>query len=87
MKRLLSLVLCCCMVVVLLSGCGGKGENQAMYYDIPGEPGNLDPQLADDTSSQIVWQNIMEGLLRMTRNGQLEEAAATSYEISEDGLT
>ena len=87
MKRLLSLVLCCCMVVVLLSGCGGKGENQAMYYDIPGEPGNLDPQLADDTSSQIVLQNIMEGLLRMTPNGQLEEAAATSYEISEDGLT
>lgn len=87
MKRLVSLLFSCCLLVPLLAGCAGKGENQAMYYDIPGEPGNLDPQLASDTSSQIVLQNIMEGLLRMTPDGKLEEAAATSYEISEDGLT
>ncbi len=87
MKQLVSLLLSCCLITLLLTGCAGKGENQAMYYDIPGEPGNLDPQLASDTSSQIVLQNIMEGLFRMTPDGKLEEAAATSYELSEDGCT
>ena len=85
MKQLVSLLLCCCMICIL-TGCAGKGENQTIYYDIPGEPSNLDPQLANDTSSQIVLQNVMEGLFRMTSDGQLEEAAATSYEVSEDGL-
>ncbi len=84
LKQLVSLLLCCCMIC-FLTGCAGKGENQTIYYDIPGEPSNLDPQLANDTSSQIVLQNVMEGLFRMTSDGQLEEAAATSYEVSEDG--
>lgn len=87
MKRIISVALCCCMVLTLFTGCGSKGKGQAMYYDIPGEPGNLDPQLASDTSSHIVLQNIMEGLLRMTEDGKLEEAAATDYEVSDDGLT
>ena len=87
MKRLFSLLLSCCLLTGLLTGCMDKGAGQAMYYDIPGEPGNLDPQLASDTSSQIVLQNIMEGLLRITPDGKLEEAAATDYEVSADGLT
>lgn len=50
------------------------------------EPPSLHPGLATDTTSGTVIQNIFEGLMTM-ENGVATEAAAESYEISEDLLT
>lgn len=50
------------------------------------EPPSLHPGLATDTTSGTVIQNIFEGLMTM-ENGVATEAAAESYEVSDDLLT
>ncbi|AWE08773.1 ABC transporter substrate-binding protein [Lysinibacillus sp. 2017] len=50
------------------------------------EPPSLHPGLATDTTSATVIQNIFEGLMTM-ENGVATEAAAESYDVSDDLLT
>ncbi|MCH7323198.1 peptide ABC transporter substrate-binding protein [Solibacillus sp. MA9] len=50
------------------------------------EPPSIHPGLATDTTSSTMIQNIFEGLMTM-ENGEAKEAAAESYEISDDLLT
>jgi oligopeptide transport system substrate-binding protein len=51
------------------------------------EPPTLDINLATDTTSHAVMNQLMEGPYRYTAEGTIEPAAAESYEVSEDGLT
>lgn len=62
-----------------------KGAN-IIRYSLTAEPPTLDPQLANSIPSATVCYHIFDGLMR-NDNGEIKEAAAESYEISEDGLT
>ncbi len=57
-------------------------------YNAPlqGNPRSLDPQFADDSSSNTVIKNLYSGLMMKDSSGNIEKCNAESYTVSEDGL-
>lgn len=52
------------------------------------EPAGLDPTVGSPVAAgQVTWQNIFEGLVTIDRDGALQPQLATSWDISEDGLS
>lgn len=71
------------------SGTDDKGSDNGpkeLNLTFASEPPTLHPGLATDTTSGSVITNIFEGLMTMV-DGKPVEAAAESYEVSEDLLT
>jgi len=60
---------------------------QTLNVNINSEPPTLDPNLASDTTSVKVINNIFEGLVHLNFDGSTSPAAAESSEVSADGLT
>lgn len=60
---------------------------QTLNVNIRSEPPSLHPGLATDTTSGAVLNQTFEGLTRMNQEGEIEEAMAEKYEMSDDGLT
>ncbi len=86
MKRFLSLALTI-IIIFSLASCSDDGAGGAISYALDASPSTLDPQYAGDTSAQIVINNIFEGLIRVSENGEILPGIAESWEISPDGLT
>lgn len=63
------------------------GRNYSFSYALSENPQNLDPQLAADSNSLTIIENMFEGLTSTDENGNLTYGAAQSCEISEDNLT
>lgn len=63
------------------------GSGHIFKMNIENNPGNLDPQLAEDKESLMIIRNMMEGLVRVLPEGGIVPAAAESFDMSEDGLT
>ncbi len=83
-------IVCACLSLLLIlpfSACGSGKSDQLIKYNIPSDPVNLDPPLADDPQSALVVTNLFEGLLRLTADGKLTEGVASDYEMSGDGLS
>lgn len=73
--------------VIFTASCGNDdGSGYLFKYSLLGSPKNLDPQLATDTSSLVVINNMYDGLLRIAENGKLTEGVASDYVESSDGL-
>ncbi|TPW32479.1 ABC transporter substrate-binding protein [Martelella alba] len=52
------------------------------------EPSGLDPTIASPVAiGQVVWQNLFEGLVKVDEEGKIEPELASSWDISDDGLT
>ena len=86
MKRFLSLALAIIMIFSLAS-CSDDGAGGSISYALDASPSTLDPQYAGDTSAQIVINNIFEGLIRVSGDGEILPGIAESWSISPDGLT
>lgn len=86
MKRFLSLALALIMIFSLAS-CSDDGAGGSISYALDASPSTLDPQYAGDTPAQIVINNVFEGLIRLSENGEVIPGIAESWEISPDGLT
>jgi oligopeptide transport system substrate-binding protein len=81
-------------VAPLLAGCG---SNDAPSYQVQddsvvvirrgngGDPGSLDPALAEDLHAYNVLGDLFEGLLTATADGGLAPGAAISWTVSPDG--
>lgn len=84
---IVSVVFCASM----MTACGGgddKGDGNGHMYNaaLLGNPGSLDPQYADDPSSNTVIKNLYSGLMQTDSSGNLSCCNAESYEVSGDGL-
>ena len=90
MKRSL-LLISAAMCAVMTVSCGNedKGDGLNHLYDVPllGNPASLDPQYANDPSSNTVIKNMYSGLMKSDENGSISCCNAASYEISADGMT
>ncbi len=86
MKRFLSLALAI-MMIFSLASCSDDGAGGSISYALDDSPSTLDPQYAGDTSAQIVINNIFEGLVRISGDGEIVPGIAESWEVSPDGLT
>ncbi len=86
MKRFVSLIL---VAVILLccSSCSVKGSGKSISYPISASPSTLDPQFAKDVESQLIINNIFEGLVRLDSKGKVIPGIAENWKISSDKLT
>ena len=101
-KRFIASMLTFAMAVsVALSGCSGdKNSNQTSDNTSSKEPtyggsvvvgiqqdiDSLDPHLATAAGTKEILFNVYEGLVKPDENGALQNAIASDYKISEDGL-
>jgi oligopeptide transport system substrate-binding protein len=84
----LSVLLFICLAI---ASCGGSAEPgssaSVLHRGLDSEPESLDPHKVRSTQAADVLRDIGEGLLGYSETGELLPAAATSWEVSEDGLT
>jgi oligopeptide transport system substrate-binding protein len=62
-------------------------SDQTFIINIKEEPPSLDPNIATDTTSALIINNIFEGLTRMDGDGKVFPGLAEKWEVSPDGLT
>ena len=86
MKRFLAAFLTV-IILISLNSCASRGINQSISYSLSGSPQTLDPQYAKDTSAHIVINNVFEGLVRISGDGEVMPGIAESWSVSPDGLT
>lgn len=86
MKRFLSVFLIFVMLVSLAS-CSERGSGKNIYYPLEKSPSTLDPQYADEVGAQAVINNVFEGLVRLSAEGEIIPGIAESWSISEDKMT
>src|SRR5688572_4664230 len=83
---------------VVLGGvsCGGgvsgtstelSPNSHVLTRSLGGQPGSLDPQLAEDAFSYDVLRDLYEGLTASSPEGEVVPAAATAWKVSTDGRT
>ncbi|WP_202709697.1 peptide ABC transporter substrate-binding protein [Sporosalibacterium faouarense] len=62
-------------------------EEQVIRENLSQEPPSLDPQLSTDTTSGIILNDTLEGIIRMDATGEVKEGSgmALSWDMSEDG--
>ncbi len=99
-KKLVSVLLTVAMVAAMSVGCSQPevtetqetteetteevGGEKVVTFNIGMEPTTLDPGLNAGTEGSLVLSHMYDGLLK-EQDGQYVEAAAESYEVSEDG--
>lgn len=87
--RKISLILSIIMCTALFGSCGNddRGDGTGHMYDVPlvGNPASLDPQFADDPTSNTVIKNLYSGLMRVDESGNIVCCNAESYTVSDDG--
>lgn len=64
-----------------------KAQSRNIVVAIPQDPDFLDPHLAEAAGTREVLFNVFEGLLKPTETGELANALAEDYKVSDDGLT
>jgi oligopeptide transport system substrate-binding protein len=74
----------------LLTACGGGEDRQAsldtLQRGLSSDPETLDPHKARSTQAADILRDLGEGLVGYSATGELVPAAATAWEISDDGL-
>lgn len=85
MKRLICIILTA-FVMLNIVGCDLNNNPLRISYDLKAEPHNLDPQTAKDTASLVIINNVFEGLFTVNRQGDIQNAIAKDYTVSDDGL-
>ncbi len=73
--------------ISLLPLLGGGALAQTLTLAMSAQPDTLDPQVTAATAAFQVSKSIYDTLLEVDRDGNLVPALATSYEVSDDGLT
>lgn len=82
-----------CCALLCLSSCGSsdahQGDGSGMMYNVAllGNPQSLDPQYADDETSNTVISNLYSGLLKRDSSGNISCCNAESYNVSDDNTT
>lgn len=81
-------------VLAVAAGCGGPatdpglaGAGTELRRGNGGDPGSLDPVLAEDLHAYNVIADLYEGLLTAKADGGIAPGVASSWEVSPDGLT
>jgi len=84
----ISVLIIFALVCAFFAGCSeSEGSGFVFKYDIPANPGTLDPQTATGRVASLLIANLFDGLLRVESDGRITANVAAEYFVSEDGLT
>ncbi len=93
MKKKMSILLVIALLTMaVLGGCGSdgteasSGEKSSVVVGIQQDIDSLDPHEATAAGTKEILFNIFEGLVKTDANGNLMNAVASDYTISDDGL-
>lgn len=92
LKKLCAVVLAATLATSLFIGCGnnsssnGSSSNQNLIFNVGADPKTMDPTLNNASEAGTMILNAFEGLMVLDENDKPKEAAAESYEVSEDKL-
>lgn len=89
MKKRFRVVALLLALVVVLAACGKGGDSsstdgQVLKVNNSAEPDTLHPGLAQGTHEGWPIYHMFDGLMRWGQDGELEEAAAESYEVNDE---
>ena len=84
MKKIVAMLLIFIMCFSFSACHSSKPSIQAIKYNLDAEPKTLDPQVANDFSSNTVILNIFEGLTRIGENNEVLPGVASSWTNNED---
>ena len=93
--RWLRTVFCLLVAVAAVSGCGSASDEAepatgsgptVLHRGNGGEPGTLDPQLAEDVHAFRILEDVYEGLVSIDASGRIAPGAAARWSVSADGL-
>ena len=89
MKKVNILIMAALFGVMSLTACGSGDDGSGGEFNvvISSNPGNLDPQLAEDKESFYVIRNIYGTLMDIDGSGMIVNGTAQSYTVSSGGLT
>lgn len=85
--KTISIVLCLSLAFCLAACKHSESDphDEIIYYRVSTDPETLDPQIADNSVSQMIVMNIFEGLVRINKNEDVVPGVAENWEISQGG--
>ncbi|MGB5491801.1 MAG: ABC transporter substrate-binding protein, partial [Woeseiaceae bacterium] len=93
MQVKIRMLVCVVAAAILGAGCGEEQRSVSpsqpgtvIYRGNGGEPGSLDPALAEDIHAFNILTDLYEGLVAESASGKLVPGVAESWTISDDGL-
>lgn len=86
-RKIIALALCIIISVASFGGCSKGDEIIDFIYPFGGDIVSFDPQIASTADEFLVIENCFEGLVRVLDDGTVQAGVATSWNVSEDGLT
>lgn len=86
-KKLLSTFVAVLMILTFCSCSKDTGEGKQVVYPIDVLPTYLDPQIVTGEGNRIIVANCFEGLVRLDADGNIAPGVATSWDVSDGGLT
>lgn len=81
--------LCILGSLLLINACADRNsspEIKTLNRGLNGDPESLDPHIATSTQAADVLRDIGEGLVRLSRSGEIEGGCAESWEVQSDGI-
>ena len=86
-RKIIALALCIIISVASFGGCSRGDEIVDFIYPFGGDIVSFDPQIASTADEFLVIENCFEGLVRVLDDGTVQAGVASSWNVSEDGLT
>lgn len=87
MKKVISIILSIVMITVLFTSCSGSDKPIDLIYPFGGNVNSFDPQVASTSDEFLIIENCFEGLVRSDDEGNIIPGCASSWEITNGGLT
>lgn len=84
-KKLTSFLLILSIIALTFCSCSGDDPINVVF-PISADPECLDPQIAETDAARLITGNCMEGLVRLSQDGEILPGAAEKWTVSEDGL-
>lgn len=87
MKKAASVILCIILAAASFAGCSKSEKSIDLIYPFSGNINSYDPQVASTSDEFLIAENCFEGLVRCDDEGNITPACASSWQITNGGLT
>ncbi|MCD7722866.1 MAG: peptide ABC transporter substrate-binding protein [Clostridiales bacterium] len=87
LKNTTAIFLALTIIAAAFAGCSSDSGDIDLIYPFSGNINSYDPQVSAEADEYLLIENCFEGLVRCNDDGEVVPGCASSWEISDDGLT